>query len=285
MTSTGRPDPAELDAVTPAYYVQVDDDLYRPTLRTQGAWQDWEQHMAPVAGLATHVIEQHEHRSDLQIARLTFEILGVIPAAPTRVTVRTLRPGKTIELVEAVVSVGGRDVVRASAWRLSRQDTSAVAGHPDSTLPSPDQLDDEAGFHLWGGGFIDSLVMRAAADHAPGHGRAWLRSDTPLIHEVEAGPVAEWMKLVDTANGVAPREEPGLWIFPNVDLTVHLYREPQPGWVGFETAVSFGPSGVGLTATTLHDLGGPVGRAEQILTVRRMPGSNCRAAVRPSHRR
>jgi hypothetical protein len=34
--------------------------------------------------------------------------------------------------------------------------------------------------------------------------------------------------------------------------------------------VTIGANGVGLTSTTLHDERGPVGRAEQILTVRPM---------------
>mgnify|MGYP003396837158 CR=1 FL=1 len=38
---------------------------------------------------------------------------------------------------------------------------------------------------------------------------------------------------------------------------------------GEVVVVTIGPDGVGLTATTLHDESGPVGRAEQILMVRR----------------
>jgi hypothetical protein len=38
--------------------------------------------------------------------------------------------------------------------------------------------------------------------------------------------------------------------------------------VGFDTQVTFGREGVGLTSTTLHDESGAVGRAEQILTLR-----------------
>ena len=57
-------------------------------------------------------------------------------------------------------------------------------------------------------------------------------------------------------------------MFPNVDLSIHLYRSPVWGWVGLDTTVIFGADGVGLTSTTLHDRLGPVGRAEQILTVR-----------------
>jgi hypothetical protein len=67
------------------------------------------------------------------------------------------------------------------------------------------------------------------------------------------------------------RVDPGEWLFPNIDLTVHLHRDPLGGpehWVGFDTQVTFGREGVGLTSTTLHDEGGAVGRAEQILTLR-----------------
>ena len=60
-------------------------------------------------------------------------------------------------------------------------------------------------------------------------------------------------------------------MFPNVDLTIHLFRQPVRGWVGFDTRVTMGPTGLGLTSTTLHDVEGPVGRAEQLLTVREMP--------------
>jgi hypothetical protein len=57
-------------------------------------------------------------------------------------------------------------------------------------------------------------------------------------------------------------------MFPNVDLTVHLYRRPEGPWVGLDTSVAFGPTGLGLTASVLHDRLGELGRAEQSLTVR-----------------
>ncbi|WP_231640705.1 hypothetical protein [Nocardiopsis sp. NRRL B-16309] len=36
----------------------------------------------------------------------------------------------------------------------------------------------------------------------------------------------------------------------------------------------FGPTGQGITSTVLHDATGPVGHAQQILTVRRHPASD-----------
>ncbi len=77
---------------------------------------------------------------------------------------------------------------------------------------------------------------------------------------------------MDTANGIAVRRPPTEWMFPSVDPTVHLHRRPGGDWTGLDTTVVFGPTGQGLTSTVPHDLDGPVGTAQQILTVRPQPG-------------
>ena len=264
----------ELDATTPAYYLPLGDEVYQPTLRTQGAWNPHEQHMAPVAGLLAHVMESHDPRPDLQLSRVTYEILGLIPAAPSAVTVRTIRPGRTIELVEATMTILGRDVVSATGWRLSRQDTAEVAGGFWDPLPPADSMQAWPGSDTWDGGYIASLDFRTVPGSQPGSGTAWIRTDTALVHGEDVSPVAAFVTLVDTANGIATRAHPTEWMFPNTDLTIHLFRAPMPGWVGFDTEVIFGESGVGLTSSKLYDARGAVGRSEQILTVREMPQRN-----------
>lgn len=261
----------ELDAVTPAYYLPLGGEVFMPTLRTQGAWNEHEQHMAPVAGLLAHVMESHNPRPDLQLCRVTYDILGLIPAAPSAVTVRTIRPGRTIELVEATMTILGRDVVRASGWRLSRQDTAEVAGGFWDALPPAEAMPPWTGSDTWDGGYIASLDFRTTPGSQPGSGTAWIRTDTELVAGEQSTPTARYITLVDTANGVATRAHPTEWMFPNTDLTIHLFRDPAPGWVGFDTEVIFGESGVGLTSSKLYDARGPVGRSEQILTVREMP--------------
>jgi hypothetical protein len=64
------------------------------------------------------------------------------------------------------------------------------------------------------------------------------------------------------------RVDPKDVAFPNIDLTAHLFAVPEGDWLGFDTTVSFGPSGVGLTSSTLHDHRGPIGTLTQILTLR-----------------
>jgi len=257
-----------------AYYRRLSADTFQPTLNAQGAWNAHEQHMAPVSGLLAHAITQHQPRQELALARITYEILGLIPAIPTTVEVRTIRPGRTIELLEATASTAGRPVVRATAWRLSRQDTTAAAGGEPPPLPNPEDCLPWRPAEIWPGGYIASIELRHTPDKHPGTGRAWIRTDLVTVADEEVDPVAAYLGLTDTANGMNVRVDPREWLFPNIDLTVHLYRDPQGGpgrWIGFDTLVTIGHEGVGLTSTTLHDEAGPVGRAEQILTVRAAP--------------
>lgn len=258
------PLPTDVDA----YFVALGEGRYAPTIHAQGAWREDELHMAPVGGIVAHALESFEPREGMQLARATYEILGMIPAQPFEISCRTVRPGRTIELVEATMTCAGRAIVRASAWRLSTQDTAEVQGTHHEVLPDPQSLPPWGGMAKWGGGFIRSLEFRSVDGGEPGRGRAWVHTDLPLVVGEEATATAAFLALVDTANGIATREHPDEWLFPNVDLTIHLYRRPRGSWTGFDTDVAFGPTGVGLTSSTLHDVEGPVGRAEQILTVR-----------------
>lgn len=258
-----------------AYYLDLGDGRYRPTEHTQGAWRETEQHMAPVSGLLAHAIETHAPRPDLQLCRLTYEILGVIEAADFEIAVEVIRPGRTIELVEATLTIGDRPAVRATAWRLAVSDTAEVAGGEPTPLPGPDGVPPWDVASRWGGGFIDGLEFRVLPGSEPGRARAWLRTGTHLVDGVAVSELAGFIGLLDTANGIAGRLPPTEWLYPNTDLSIHLFRAPRftagDGWVGFDAQAVTGPTGIGLTTATVYDLDGPVGRTEQILTVRRLP--------------
>lgn len=252
-----------------AYYRRQDGNTFVPSLHVQGAWRDDEQHMAPVGGLLAHCIERHDPRPDLQLARISYDILGMIPLQPTTVEVRTLRPGRSIELVEAVAVIEGRPRVSARAWRLAEFDSTEVAGHDIDPMPAPEDLPEWPISELWGGAYIDGLEFRTAEGRRPGRSRTWLRSGVPIVDREQATPTAHFLRLADTANGVATRLSPHEWAFPNVDITIHLHRGPVVGWMGLDTHVTIGPRGHGLTSTVLHDEAGPVGTIQQMLTIRR----------------
>ncbi|MBX3093708.1 MAG: thioesterase family protein, partial [Cryobacterium sp.] len=136
--------------------------------------------------------------------------------------------------------------------------------------PGPDESGGPVALTEWPGGYIQSIEVRKAPGHEPGHGRAWLRTRHPLLESERVSDLARLVGLVDTSNGIAPRvfPGPGGWAFPNVDLQLHLYREPSGEWLGLQNSVTFGTDGIGVTSTVLHDEAGPFGRAEQTLTLR-----------------
>ncbi|MGW0904430.1 thioesterase family protein [Streptomyces sp. NPDC002853] len=256
---------------TGSYYEPIDEHRYKPTVHAGGAWDTDEQHFSPLGGLTVHAIDRYlaaRPDSGLVMSRISFDILGRLALDECEIRVETIRPGRTIELVEAVVLMADRPVVRARAWLLASGDTSSVAGGGADKLTSPEALESWPMASLWPGGYIASVDVRPVAPPQPGRTTAWISTPLDLVAGQTASPLASYVALVDTANGIAVRRPPTEWMFPNVDLTVHLHRQPEGGWTGLDTTVTFGPTGQGITSTVLHDIHGPVGHAQQILTVR-----------------
>lgn len=257
-----------------SYYERTGEYCYKPTTHAGGAWSSDEQHFSPLAGLVVHATEQHlaKRPRNLVLARISYDILGRIALDECEITVETVRPGRTIELLETTVTIAGRPVVRARAWLLASLDTSAVADSPHQRLPAPEELPPWAISEEWNGGYIASIDVRRIPPRRRGRAAAWVSSPAGLVAGDPSSALASYIALVDTANGIAVQQDPTTWMFPNVDLTIHLHRQPEGPWTGLDTTVSFGPSGQGLTSSVLHDLHGPVGHAEQILTVRPLAG-------------
>ncbi|MEV0322874.1 thioesterase family protein [Streptomyces sp. NPDC050658] len=261
--------------VPDSYYVRIDEHRYKPTAHASGAWDPDELHFSPLGGLVVHAVERHlaERAADagLLIGRISFDILGRLALEECEIQVETVRPGRTIELVEATVRVAGRAVVRARVWLLAALDTGAVAGGAQARLTPPEELAPWEMASVWPGGYIASVDVRPLSPPQPGRTTAWISTALDLVAGEKASPLASYVGLVDTANGIAVREDPTAWMYPNVDLTLHLHRQPEGRWTGLDTTVIFGGTGQGVTSTVLHDVTGPVGYAQQMLTVRPQP--------------
>ncbi|MBG6218169.1 hypothetical protein IWX75_002648 [Arthrobacter sp. CAN_A6] len=258
--------------MTDSYYRTLAPGHFESTIHAQGAWNPEEQHMAPISGLLTQCLLDHEPRPGMQLARISFEILGMIPAGKFAVETRTVRPGRTIELLEAEMTVDGRSILQARAWRLAAGDTAAVAAVEDSPMPGPEEAGPFDGMTQWPGGYIESLDFRVVEGHRPGRGQVWLRTPYPMLEDTSSPDLVRLVGMADAANGIATRVPPGpgSWMFPNVDLQLHFHRMPAGEWLGLDTRVTFGTHGVGLTSSVLHDAAGPFGRSEQILTLRKL---------------
>ncbi len=251
-------------------------ERFEATFSSTGPWFADAQHGGPPSALLVRALERVEPgRADAppsMLARITVEVLGVVPAGPVEVRAGVERSGRTIEMLYATMSAGGRDVLRARAWRLARGDTTAHRSGLAPSLPGPEhatvRTDRPQG---WLPGFMDAVEW-AWLDGwlaEPGPGRAWIRPRVPIVEGERASPLQNLMIGADSANGLAAPLDVREWLFVNTELTVHLHRDPVAGWAGVDAATVVGPTGVGTVSATLFDADGHLGRVAQALTIRR----------------
>src|SRR5665811_594459 len=91
---------------------------------TRGPWDPGAQHAGPPSGLLGREIERVEGGEGFQVARVTFEILWPVPIGPVTVEAEVVRPGRSVQMVEASLrGEDGTELIRARAWRIREAET------------------------------------------------------------------------------------------------------------------------------------------------------------------
>jgi hypothetical protein len=255
--------------VTDAFFLPRGDGRFLATEHTSGPWDPRLQHAGPPAALLSRALATCEPREEMLISRVTFEILHAVPVAELEVSARVARPGRSVELLEASLSAGGREVVRAAAWRVLRApDTTAVPSPyeppplPDAEAPMPDQLQS---------GYLRAVEWRPVRGGflEPGPAAAWTRLKVPVVEGEEPTGLERVLAVADSGNGISGVLDMKEWWFINPELTVHLERDPRGEWVCLDASTAITPGGAGLATSTLSDLDGPMARGAQTLYVAR----------------
>jgi hypothetical protein len=181
-----------------------------------------------------------------------------------------LRPGRSVELVEAEVVAGTRAVLRAQAWRVRRAelalpptpaaDDGEVPFFPGAESPLP------AG---WTGGYVHAMEWRQSSGGwgEPGAAAIWGRMRYPLLADEEPTGLQRMMAIADSGSGVSGVLPFDQWIFINPELTVHLAAAPTGEWICLDAATTVDESGFGLATSRLFDRDRLVGRGAQSLLV------------------
>ncbi|WP_028929905.1 thioesterase family protein [Pseudonocardia asaccharolytica] len=260
------------------FYKPLDDPegaRFFATFSTTGPWFADVQHLGPPSALLIRALERCARgRPDgaaMTLTRITVEVLGPVPAGEVEVRAGVERPGRTIELLAAEMTAGGRAVLRARAWRLAVSDTTAVAVGQAEPLPGPEQATARPERpDGWLPGFLDAMEWRWLRGWlgTQGPGRAWMRQRVPLVDGEEPSALQRLAVVADSANGVAAPLDVRQWLFVNTELTLHLHRSPTGEWIGVDAATVVGPNGAGTVSALLFDEAGHTGRAAQSLTIR-----------------
>jgi Thioesterase-like superfamily len=256
-----------------AFYEPLGDGRFRSTPHTHGPWDPAFQHAGPPAALLGRAVERSGDRTDLQVARITFEVLRPVPIGPLELATRRLRGGRSVELVEASLRSQDVEVMRATAVRIRTTELPLPSGPAGGTppLPGPERGRDEPFFPTGQVGYHTAMEWRFIAGSflEAGPATVWLRMRHPLLPGEQPSPLCRALIAADSGNGVSAALDYQQWLFINTDLTVYLHRPPVGEWVALEAATTLNAAGYGLTATTLHDPQGPIGRALQALFVDR----------------
>jgi hypothetical protein len=252
-----------------SFYVPLGDDRWLATKHTTGPWDASAQHGGPPSALLGRAISRCEPRQDMIVARFTTEILGAVPIGELTVRARVVRPGRSVELVEAAAEAGGRDVIRATAWRVLRTTSESVpAAQPEPpAIPPGEPIMTGPG---WVDGYLSAIEWRMTrgALGEVGPASAWTRMRYPLVADEEPSPLERVLTVADSGNGLSGELDVADWYFINPELTVHLHREAAGDWILVEAQTAISAAGAGLATTTLSDQRGPIGNGAQSLLIK-----------------
>jgi hypothetical protein len=205
----------------------------------------------------------------MRLARVAIDILRPVPVGELTARTRTLRPGKRVALLEAVLESGGQEVLYARGWRIARLPDGPVIDKDAAaaSFPATGRPASFPGGHVEG--YLSHIEWRFEGGNfdEPGPCRAWGRPMIPLLPGEEFAPMSLALLLADTGSGISMALNPRHFIFINVDLTVILQRDPVGDWLLLDSESSMGGNGTGLAETQLADTSGFVGTGIQTLLV------------------
>jgi hypothetical protein len=253
--------------VTGAFY-SLDGDTVQPTELTRGPWHPNAQHAGPPSALLGRAIELCEPREGMRVGRVTVEILAPVPIAPLRVSARLVRPGRSVEMLEASLDGPDGEVMRARAWRLATAEIDAgweqeepPPGRQDASAVEFFATGERVGWHT-----AMEIVFARGKFLEPGPATVWMRPRVALVEGERFSPLQRALVAADGGNGVSAPLDWSRFVFINTDLTVHLLRPPEGEWVCLDSVTNV--DGIGITDTALWDERGRIGRAAQTLLVR-----------------
>ena len=233
------------------------------------------QHAGPPAALLARAVERAAGVEPGQVGRLGYDILRPVPLAPTGSRRARCGPGRNVEQIEAVLldAGSGDALMRLSAWRLRARGARAAARRSASSDPPP-RPHSEGGISLpafW----TEPVAYHAALDWSfvagdstsPGPATAWTRLRVPLVAGEEPSPLERMLVMADAASGISHVVDWRHWMFINVELGIHLERQPEGEWMAMDAVTRLGRTGPVSARACCPTSAGRVGVSTQTLRV------------------
>ena len=253
-----------------------DGDGWMPTEACLGPWGADLLHGGAVSALAIMLMED-EADDDYEAVRYSADFVRALPMTRLDASVRTVRKGQRLEVLDCELAAGGRLVARCSLVRVRPQPLTLPEGAPappSETPPdTPEAFHDAPRFDPNRLFFVGSgIEMRVPDPGRFGAGVAWYRLMIPTVPGRDPSPTARAAAAADFGNGLSGfRNEFIPVAFPNADLVMHLGRLPEGEWVRLEATSEWRPDGIGLARGELADRNGSIGLSQQSLVLSAAP--------------
>lgn len=239
---------------------------YLATESTVGYWTPGAQAGTPPIMLTATCLEELGATIGAgRLARLTFDFLKPIPVGLLHVAATVARSGRSMALLEAEVICGNNLVARASAWWMASVNTETLVTDRFRPLPETPTI----GEAFWRDvpGQPSTLTTRVQPT-IDGDNVMWLSPLVTLIDEEPPTPLAALCGIADMLNGVGMVTDHERIAAINVDLCIHIHRQPHSREVGVRGKTSIGFDGIGVASGSLYDAKGFIATAAMTLLIR-----------------
>jgi hypothetical protein len=233
---------------------------FQPTPSSRGPWSPTSLHGRVVAGLLADAIEKGYGGPDYTPARFTIDMYRLPDLSAAEVTVRPVREGRRIKVIDAEYLVDGVSMARATCQLLlkSQNPDGAVWSPPNWDAPKPADIPPPSDPRQAMGGMWATRPISGGFGTYGGQKRLWMSEVRALVEGEPLTPFVRVALAADFASPFANSGEKGLsWI--NSDITLYLCRTPQTEWIGFEVKNHQSADGVAVAECWLYDEEGPIG--------------------------
>jgi hypothetical protein len=197
-------------------------------------------------------------------ARFTIDMYRLPDLSAAEISVRPIREGRRIKVIDAEYSVGGVSQARATCVFLRKSENPAgnVWTPPTWDAPKPADIppptDQRGGM---GGMWMTKPISGGFG--TVGVKKLWMAEVRDLVGGTPFTPFTRVAIAADFASPFANSGDQGLgWI--NSDITLYLHRLPVTEWIGFEVKNHGATDGVAIGECWLYDEQGPIGTSSVI---------------------